>query len=165
MTCRRFHQDISFEHTCSALQQEWVDARVQVISRKFFFLKFWYHFENWNPDSNSCVDTGVQMDTMRTNSRLGCTATSEEFSRPATVTIKFKIGCDSYTATPGYRFRPHQIYAGIRHLWCFWAFFDESKTRICSKPTLRGSNIPGKHSDVAQGYSGSPNYSSYKYSA
>ena len=36
---------------------------------------------------------------------------------------------------------------------------------MCSKPTLRGSNIPGNHSDVAQGYQGSPNYSPHKYSA
>ena len=57
------------------------------------------------------------------------------------------------------------IYAEIRHLWRFWAFFDESKTRIWSKLTLRASNIPGKHSDVAQGYQGFPNYSSHKYSA
>ena len=42
---------------------------------------------------------------------------------------------------PWYRFRPHQIYAGIRHLWCFLAFCYENKTRICSKPTLRASNM------------------------
>ena len=64
-----------------------------------------------------------------------------------------------------YRFRPHQIYAGIQHLWCFWTFFDENETRIFSKPTLKASSTPGKHSDVAQGYQGSPNYSSHKYSA
>ena len=59
---------------------------------------------------------------------------------------------------PRYWFRP-------RRLWCFWALFDENKSRICSKLTLRASNIPGKHSDVAQRYQGFPNYSSHKYSA
>ena len=56
---------------------------------------------------------------------------------------------------------------GSAHGICgvFQLFFDENNTRIFSKPILRGSNIPGKHSDVAQGYQGSPNYSSHKYSA
>ena len=47
----------------------------------------------------------------------------------------------------------------------FLTFFDENKTGICSERTLGASNILGKHSDVAQGYQGSPNYSSHKYSA
>ena len=47
----------------------------------------------------------------------------------------------------------------------FELFSMKIKSRICSKPTLRASNIPGKHSDVAQRYQGAPNYSSHKYSA
>ena len=49
-------------------------------------------------------------------------------------------------------------------MWCFLAFFDENKNRICPKLTLRASNIPGKHSDATQWYKSPQNYSSHKYS-
>ena len=80
--------------------------------------------------------------------------------------LKFKVStAKTVDPPPRYGFRTHQIYAGIRYLWCFWGFFSENKIRICSKPILSASNIPEKHSDVTQWYEGSPNYSSYKYSA